>query len=450
MPFNPSGTSGLDEAASGVDDSASRNHTETDISTVVSDHDKKVVYLSEMFPSVDSFTIHHTLKKCDQDVERGMDILLNLSFLHRLQLGKDDDQIDVTIRKGVDGFEQASDDDGIAGKQRRKKKKKGRGGKNEQSPAPSTPAKDGRNRWDIGKQDVDFICSRTHVKRETVASVYHANGGSLSATVRALANANAPLDERGIVDEPVLAAHVAELTQGFSSVPLTTLAGLLRITNNSLPFTDQLAPLLMKHDSSPVPASLSGIFKIATPPIAPDDGEAPEQGTSSTSSTPKDYNQARRTLNSHSLTSADAFSKASAAYRRGKSDRLMGGAAAYYSGVGRDHQEKAKREASVAADLLVDAQSTSDMLDLHGVSAHDAVRIALSKVEEWWESQGDEKYVRGRPTRPGYHIVIGAGRHSRDGTSRLGPAVERALAREGWRFEAQEGVLIVVGVVRRR
>lgn len=128
---------------------------------------------------------------------------------------------------------------------------------------------------------------------------------------------------------------------------------------------------------------------------------------------------------------------------------MMGGAAAYYSAVGRDHLERAKRDASAAADSLVDSQSHSSMLDLHGVSVQDAVRIASERVEEWWESLGDAKYMRGaRPA--GYRIVTGVGRHSHDGTSRLGPAVGKMLAREGWKVEIGEGMLTVLGVTGNR
>ena len=508
MPFDPSGTSGstnrLEPDGCASDGSVSRNGTlpsrETDVTSLTSDFssmsvgtengpsrgiaspkhsqtspisyivgtdgsvslanaklDDKVVHLAEMFPSIDTFTIQHTLKKCGEDVERCMDILLNFTFLREMQPGKDDDAVDITIPKGIDGFEQGSDEDNAL-KQRRKRKKKSRSGKNRAMPSHfSIPTENdtsgNSNRWDMGRRDVDFICSRVapHLKRETIASVYHANGASLSAAIRSLADANAPLEESQIGDDPVLAANVAELVQEFPSVPLTSLAGLLKVTNNSVSATNDLATALTKR---PPPTPVSEIIKIAAPPIGPldDDDDNNETSKRGAAGARGNYNQMRSTLGSHFLASADAFSKANAAYRRGRSDRLMGGAAAYYSAVGRDRLERAKEESSVAADMLVDSQSTPNMLDLHGVSAQDAVRIASSKVAEWWEMQGDAKYIRGgnNTTRQGYEIVTGVGRHSQNGTSRLGPAVGKMLAREGWKFEVREGVLIVVGVVRRR
>lgn len=126
----------------------------------------------------------------------------------------------------------------------------------------------------------------------------------------------------------------------------------------------------------------------------------------------------------------------------------MGGAAAYYSVVGREHLERAKRDAAAASDALVDAQSTADMLDLHGVSVQDAVRIASDRVAEWWEALGETKYIR-RDGAVTYRIITGVGRHSHDGTSRLGPAVFRRLVSDGWRVEVGEGAFTVTGVARR-
>src|SRR5204862_2090024 len=118
------------------------------------------------------------------------------------------------------------------------------------------------------------------------------------------------------------------------------------------------------------------------------------------------------------------------AYRRGKSDPLMGAAAGYYSAVGREHIEKAKKEFAAAADALVNRQSTSKLLDLHGVSVQDAVRIASGKVATWWDFLGDAKYAPGGlgPASEGYCIVTGMVRHSKDGTARLGLAVGRKFA----------------------
>jgi hypothetical protein len=498
LPFDPSGTSGL--GVSGLDPdgipsehSVSQNGTvrsrETDMTSLTSEfcsvsvgdkgsqidksasdrvayiigadgslslhgasEEDKIGYLSEMFPSVDRFAIQHALRKSNADVDRSMDVLLNLSFFYEQPSSEDGTKI--AIPKSIDGFENGLDGGTERKKNRKRRMKIKNGRNNHQSPLDSeTDFLQSEtctfNKWDVAQKDIDFIYSRTSpvLKKEAVTSTYHANGASLTATIRSLAESHAPKDEKTISQDAVTEAQVAELVQELPSIPSTTFAGLLKITRSSVSAASELAAAMM---TGPVTPSVSDLIKITTssPPVDVDD-ETPKPQTRPPAI--RDYDHTRSSAGAHFAAGAEALSKASAAYRRGKSDRLMGGAAAYYSAVGRDHLERAKRDAAAAADALVDSQSTSNMLDLHGVSVQDAVRIASDRVSDWWESLGDAKYVRGGEiARSGYRIVTGLGRHSHDGTSRLGPAVGKMLAREGWRVEVGEGVLTVVGVVRRR
>ncbi|GFF38513.1 smr domain-containing protein C1235.03 [Aspergillus udagawae] len=496
LPFDPSGTSGLSPGTTGDADgilserSGSQNGTapsrETDLTSLASDfssvglddrrtrsqgrssslrytigldgslslsgasEDDKVGYLTDMFPSVDRFTVQHSLRKSAGDIDRAMDVLLNIAFFDEQH--EDEDGTKLAIPKGIDGFGECSNGD--TGRKKNRKRK----GKNKNNPVQglSSPSASGYmqdenlpvNKWDAGQKDIEFICSRTLpvLKKEAVTSAYHANGASLPLTIRSLAMAHAP-EENHINAHPVLLAQVAELTQEFPSVAPTLLGGLLKITRDSTSAAGELAVAMLTR---PAASSVSNLIKItaAPPPLDLDDDE-PKR--SSVEPRVLRHDTARVTAGDHFVASAEAFHKASAAYRRGKSDKLMGGAAAYYSSVGRDHLERAKREAAAAADALVDSQSTSNSLDLHGVSVQDAVRIASSRVTEWWDSLGDAKYMRGgEAARSGFRIITGVGRHSHDGTSRLGPAVGKLLAREGWRVEVGEGVLTVTGVVRRR
>ncbi|KAJ9398054.1 hypothetical protein DTO282F9_4964 [Paecilomyces variotii] len=408
--------------------------------------DDKVCYLSEMFPSVEVFTIKHTLTKCDEDVDRSMDVLLNLAFFE--EQGPCNDEGKVSIPKGIDGFLGESNDN--KGKRKGKKKK----GKERDLLSSSSDPQDGVkvvNKWETSKADVEFIFSRTSpiLAKEVVASAYHSNGASLPATIRSLATSHAPNDAGQILENPVMATQVAELSQEFPTISKTNLAGLLKITRNSISAANELASAMLDWPSRP---QLSDLIRItAAPPVLDEDIEEPKKSKAS-QRIARDYESARSAAGSHLMAGAEAFNKASAAYRRGRSDKLMGGAAAYYSAIGREHIERAKREASAAADALVETQSTADSLDLHGVTVQDAVRIANDRVSQWWESLGDAKYTNsgGLLTRREYRIVTGAGRHSRDGTSRLGPAVGKMLAREGWRVEIGEGVITVTGKVRCR
>ncbi|ODM17488.1 hypothetical protein SI65_07163 [Aspergillus cristatus] len=496
LPFDPSGTSGLgttnnDNDGIVSDRSASRNDCsgqsqKTDLTSLTSEfssidmrdrdlfgysndrstssesagyilgadgnitlagasEEDKTSYLMEMFPSVDRFTIQHTLKKSDGDVDRAMDVLLNLAFFD--EQPPDNDGGKVSIPKGIDGFQAGSSGKG------RKRKTKNKKNRNQELSSPVGSEFDESpsiNKWDAGLKDVDYIHSRTSpiLKKETVTSTYHANGASLPATIRALAIAHAPKDEKKVHENPVMAAQVAELTQEFPSITPITFAGLLCITRNSTSAANELAAALITRPMTP---SVSQLIQFtATPPALDLEDETPNRRKPE-SRVIRDFDRAQGTAGAHFVAGAEAFSKASMAYRRGKSDRLMGGAAAYYSSIGRDHLERAKRNAAAASDALVDSQSTSTMLDLHGVSVQDAVRISSERVQDWWDALGDTKYMRAREGRAyeGYRIVTGVGRHSHDGTSRLGPAVFKRLVRDGWRVEVGEGVFTVLGVSRR-
>ncbi|KAL5343779.1 hypothetical protein BJX70DRAFT_122479 [Aspergillus crustosus] len=410
----------------------------------------KVFYLTEMFPTTDRFTIQHTLSKSHGDVDRSMDVLLNLAFFE--EEPTEEDGTKVVLPKGVDGFE----NDAAGRKKSRRRKGKNKNGKVRDPASPMSPdlapeSSNAANKWDAAQKDVEFICSRISpdLKRETVTSTYHAKGASLSATIRSLANSHGPKDENAITEDPVMVSQVAELLQEFSTATPELLAGLLKITRHSISAAHELATALM---TSPAPPSVTDLIQITTsPPPADIEQEVPKSCAETRSS--RGYEQVTASAGYHFSAGSEAFTKASAAYKRGKSDRLMGGAAAYYSSVARDHLERAKRDAAAAADAFVDRQSTSNTLDLHGVSVQDAVRITSRRVSQWWESLGDSKYMRGsdgEAARGGYRIITGVGRHSHDGTSRLGPAVGKMLAREGWRVAVGEGVLTVVGVVRRR
>lgn len=418
--------------------------------------DGKIEYLTEMFPSIERFTITHTLRKCDEDIDRCMDVLLNLAFFD--QENPDDPSNKISVPKGIDGF--AGDDDN----RRKGRNRKGRARQNKghvlgqsepSSPliAPSTASVE--NKWDSGKKDVEFICSRTYLSYQSVLSAYHSNAASLPATIHFLAARETDKHSENLWDDAVTASQVAELREEFASVPPEKLVGLLGSARNSISAANELATV-MTSEPTPSP-SIDLTPQVRKTPVPSEWNQASTARKSAASTSAQrstsDHTTLRGYAVDHLSAGQDAFEKAGAAYRRGKSDRLMGGAAGYYSAVGREHVEQAKKEAKAAADALVNEQSTDCVLDLHGVSVHDAVRIAGARVADWWESLGDAKYANGggrNPAREGYRIVTGMGKHSRTGTARLGPAVAKMLMREGWRVEVGNGVLVVTGLVKHR
>ncbi|KAL4932765.1 Smr domain protein [Aspergillus undulatus] len=490
QPFDPSGTSGLN-SSSGHDSDPSLSQADTNrspgtdttsefsalslsdrsrstcpsrVSYIVgpdgtlslsgATEEDKIYYLSEMFPTSERFTIEHTLRKSNGDVDRCMDVLLNFAFFEDGQ--PDPEEGKIYLPKGVDGFE-----DGDASRKKRGKRKgKNRNGKNRDAGSSDSPDSDFAlpdssntiNKWDAAQKDVDFICARTFpiLKKETVTSTYHSNGASLSATIQALANSHAPKNRTAINENPVMAAQVDELAQDFPEIIPEILAGLLAITRNSISAAHEMAKAYM---TVPAPRPAADLIKFTSTPPPLDIGEEAPKRRTATSSSSRDYEQVTAAAGYHYAAGTEALTKASAAYRRGKSDKLMGGAAAYYSAVGREHLERAKRNAAASADEFARRNATPNSIDLHGLPVHDAVRITSDHVSDWWESLGDSKYMRGSDgdaARGGYRIITGLGRHSHDGTSRLGPAVGKMLAREGWRVNVEPGVLTVIGVVRRR
>lgn len=477
LPFDPSGTGGLvlteallnDGTASRQDTYGSREGTDitslqSDLSSVRIGSDdsrknrtagyivspeglpnltgltaeEKSDYLAEMFPSVATYTIKHTLSKCDFDLDRSMDVLLNLSFFDSQH--EDDEETRVYVPKGIEGFATASPNGRRKGKSRKSRIKNSSIASNSENDAASTGGNSPHNKWNAAKEDLDFIHSRTNsvLRREVVASIYHKNHASRAKTIESLAKTHAPSEPS---DDAVVVAQVAELLQDFPDTPNFILEGLLRITGNSVSAANELARAMVFRPMS----QLSDIIRIHTPSPVLDEDETSKGRANISPLITSTYGAAQNMAEVYFAAGSTAFNQASSAYRRSKSDRLMGGAAAYYASVGRDHLERAKREASAAADAFVDLQSTADVLDLHGVSVHDAVRIANARVCQWWEGLGDAKYTVGGLAGKSYKIITGAGRHSRDGTSRLGPAVGKMLAREGWKVEISEGVLTITG-----
>ena len=130
----------------------------------------------------------------------------------------------------------------------------------------------------------------------------------------------------------------------------------------------------------------------------------------------------------------------------------MGGAAAYYSQLGRDLSALSFGATADAADSLAARQSSATQLDLHGIDVLNGVRIAQERVESWWCSLGENR-VNGRAGAEdrgaGFRIVVGAGSHSVGGKGKLGPAVSKMLKSEGWRIEPAGAVIVVKGKQRR-
>lgn len=409
-----------------------------------------------MFPSITRLEAEGILEDCNNDLSRSMDVLLNLAFIEETQIAGDvSQQTEIAQRfgqsgafKSIDGFQATESQTGNK-KSRRKKNKQQK--QNVVDLSVRTTAGPTSNKWETGKNDIDFIASRAStLQREKIASAYHLNSMSLCATLRDLAYAQAPADTNEIEEDPVLVTQVGDLVHKYPGVHPTTLVGLIRIANDDTSAADELAETLSQR---PALSSVSNIITfVSAPPVVEDDDEnaAPTREADSYIDS-MDFNQASAAASSHFAARSAALAQASNSARRARSNPLYGGASAYYRDVGNEQRLLAMRHLANASDRLVAQQSTNCDLDLHGVNVANAVRISRRSVQNWWEGLGDQKHVRGggRDVHGGYKIVCGVGNHSQDRKSHLGPAVWNMLRSEGWRVELDRGSMLVIGRERR-
>jgi hypothetical protein len=395
--------------------------------------EEKLQLLKEMFPGGRDFDISYTFKKSGNNFGASVEELLNQAFLdeegHR--------------KKGIEAFTEPA----VTGRGRRKRKKQKQllrrtsstpGPTDDQSSYSPSPL----SRWDRGKEDVDFIAQRTFFSPKIIASTYHKNGASLPATIAALCASETLVNPYLSDTAPsLLKVHAAELSVDFQRLPYPQLKALINLTHPSTASAHELARALSSQASSS--ASIAIIPQYLPRPASPI-GSTPITPPSN-NSTPLPSSTAAALATSRS----NAFAQASSAYRLSKSKPLMGGAASYYSSVGRDASASLRRHQAAEADALVTSQSTLGDVDLHGVNVNEAVSIARDRVGSWWEKEGRERARQGKVMGGGLRVITGVGRHSEGRRGKLGPAVGRMLHSEGWKVEVGEGVIEVVGRQRR-
>ncbi|KAJ5495748.1 hypothetical protein N7539_000864 [Penicillium diatomitis] len=406
----------------------------------------KISLLQEMFPDITRFNIEQGLKKSDGDVDKAMDSLLNLSFFHQGHL----DESAIAIPKGLDGFMQETPD---IGRQKPRKKRSKKHKVSFEADAAGIDHSHVQNQWQKSNEDVEFIYSRTpDLPRSTIASTYTHNNRSLSLTIKALADSHSVADIDEVRDDSVVQSQLDELASDFPNVPQPTLVGLLRITRNIFSAANELAAEMIRQKPS---FSVSDLIKITAPKLNLEDEEedlsARPTRSVVLSQSATDFDRDQAAANAYFTAKSVANAKAAQAARKAKSDPLYGGATHYYREVAQQNRELAMRHLSAATERLVDMQSSSGDLDLHGCQVAQAVRISRERVEAWWDGLGDTKHIRGggRHAHNGYKIITGVGLHSHDGKSRLGPAVSKALISDGWRVEIGRGFVTVIGAARR-
>ena len=398
-----------------------------------------------MFPDLKPFSINFTLKKCQGNFRRTVEELLNHVFF------LDDYNSDGEPQqqpKGIDAFiNSPTPRKGRTKGKRRKKTALIRRSSSTPAPLNERCARNPTSKWAQVQEDVDFIAQRTYLPSKTIASTYHKCNASLPATIVAICTASPTTNPHIAFTDPIIDLHAIQLSTDFPSLSPEHLKALIYLTHPSTASAHELA----KAMTSSLPAGPSiQVIPQYSPPDLEDSSQPTINFTSPSQNLTMSHTTASTLATAYNIARDTALTQATAAYRKSRSQPLMGGAASYYSSVGRDAASSAQKYNAAAAEALVTNQSKPGEVDLHGVTVKDAVRIARQKVEGWWEG-GQREWARMGKVQGdgGFRVVTGVGRHSEGGRGKLGPAVGAMLVREGWRVEVGEGVLTVRGKVRR-
>ena len=348
--------------------------------------DAKLAMLKDLVPTWRPRAVEVALKKSDDDIGRATDVLLNQVFFDESFVDGDGE---APIRtRGVDAFSEDSTYSTKRGRTK-KNKKKFRSLDNEferSSSAPAPAPAHSANKWQSASEDISFIASRVHMSNTYVSSIYHKNGASRRNTIKALIEDYVRTEKHGY--DIQVTAYASDLVEEFPSLSKNDCEALIRLTKQSTASAHELAKVLAytSHPAGPLAEDL--IPQYAPVKLSSDVTPSSTRTASPSTNTPGD---SRAIL----VARGAAFENASRYYRRGKSDKLMGGATAYYSSLGRDLSSSLASASAAEADALVSSQSTSAVVDLHGVTVREAVRIACQRAEGWGEGLGERRIPGG-------------------------------------------------------
>ncbi|KAI9883196.1 MAG: hypothetical protein M1823_005036 [Watsoniomyces obsoletus] len=451
--------------------------------------------LGALFPSLDAATVAHALANVNDDFDQAVETLLNLVFIkqEKDELASADETAvpnglskeisthngiftpkNKSTPKGVDGF--ATTDLPARGRKSKRKKRKEQQQQHLRSSRSSSAAAAAaspsraqsldvpsrrrgppENQWQVMSKDIDFLASRLSMPRSIISSVYHAGHPSISSTLHAILEFESQglsLDDPD--NDPVMQVHAVELGEEFPTIPSLYIFALIRLTHPSTATAHELAKELRVLTNLPNSTLERPSIEIITrtpPPIE----FIPSTPTNLNSPSPDDTNgspisaiKAASLSAQHRQAHLQASARALSAHHRSSTDRVTrGGESAHYSSIARAHESQARRYESLTADAIVLQQSTENGVDLHGISVKDALRIARERVQAWWDGLGEKKLDHRVREHLEYRVITGQGRHSRDGRSKIGPAVGRMLLKEGWKVRFEQGVLVVNGRVRK-
>ncbi|RKF58738.1 Smr domain-containing protein [Golovinomyces cichoracearum] len=412
---------------------------------------EKETTLLAMFPTLKAYDIVHTLQKSKGNIELAIDDLMTQSFLEETGIRS----------RGIDGF--VGNDIGRVPRLRKSKKGKKKEILSEVSDDTLlVPQSEIKGSWDIGCENINFLTERLNMSKSQIASIYHETGASLSKTISHIVKTHMEKAGPKVKDDFTIDTKVLELHHDYPSVSISQIKTICEMTRHNPSYAHHVLHALNSDNRE---QNSSGVqITICHPPL----NLAPDKKTAISLLKSKNIplEVARKsqvlsvveekTAQLHEARNA-AFRKATAAYRRSKSDRLMAAVATYYAEEGHTYNSQAISAQSAAADLIAASQSSRNHVDLHGLRVQDAVRIARERVTTWWHELSEEirlgndagrnlNYPFSSTTASCYRLVTGSGLHSRDGVSKIKPAVTKMLSREGWKFESGTGTVVVTGL----
>lgn len=127
--------------------------------------------------------------------------------------------------------------------------------------------------------------------------------------------------------------------------------------------------------------------------------------------------------------------RAAGRHFRSGQKHIQASVAAFYAQQAREATQSARNWELRGARLVIDQQleQSRSTIDLHYMTVDQAVVLAKEAAERWAQAKAGGTLI----------IVTGKGIHSAGNVGVLGPAVQKALAEEGYRVTRQDGYLAV-------
>lgn len=311
------------------------------------------------------------------------------------------------------------------------------------------------NRLDIGQDEIAYLADRLDLPFAVVSDIYYnkrcaSGAAAVEILDQYMSQGIETHDKEG-------KKYAQELAQKYQNVPEKYMSTIVQVTGSISQESDDIAALVSKHFvKNPWTQKLEVGYQLKPLPEGDIEGfetiarggksklvRPVSAGTTFLSAEPSAYAQAAERAGQYNRAKREAAASAASLNRRGASNPLYRQAAGYYSERAREQARYEMHATSTAADLLVNNQSTSTSVDLHGVYVQDGVRIARQRVQAWWNGLGEFRTEKARQ-RP-FTVITGLGRHSAGGVSQLRQAVAAALLQDGWKMQVETGRFVVKG-----